>query len=66
MVAQLDAASPPDLVPRLLQRARSIVEANQRTEPSPMAALTPPPAGQINLTTAQHNQLDSVIAASWS
>ncbi len=31
-----------------------------------MAAITPPPFGQTTLTTQQHNQLDSVIAANWS
>ncbi|PTQ90623.1 calcium-binding protein [Agitococcus lubricus] len=31
-----------------------------------MASMTPPPIGQTELTTAQHSQLDMVIAASWS
>jgi Ca2+-binding RTX toxin-like protein len=32
---------------------------------SAMAAMTPPPFGQTELTTEQHNALDSVIAANW-
>lgn len=32
---------------------------------SAMAAMTPPPVGQTNLTAAEHTQLDSVIAANW-
>lgn len=32
---------------------------------SAMASMTPPPAGQTSLTDAQHQQLDSVLAASW-
>lgn len=31
-----------------------------------MASLTPPPLGQMTLTTAEHIALDSVIAANWS
>lgn len=30
-----------------------------------MASMTPPPAGQSELTAAQHQQLDAVLAASW-
>ena len=30
-----------------------------------MSSMTAPPAGQTTLTTAQHQQLDAVIAASW-
>jgi len=32
---------------------------------SAMAAMTPPPVGQIDLTAAEHTQLDPVIAANW-
>ncbi|WP_040476951.1 cadherin-like domain-containing protein [Paramagnetospirillum caucaseum] len=32
---------------------------------SAMASLTPPPIGQAALTTQQHQQLDTVIAANW-
>lgn len=31
-----------------------------------MAGMTPPAAGQTTLTTAQHQQLDSVLASSWA
>ena len=30
-----------------------------------MSAMTAPPSGQTTLTTAQHQQLDAVIASSW-
>jgi len=30
-----------------------------------MAAMTPPPVGQTDLTTSEHTQLDSVIAGNW-
>ena len=32
---------------------------------SAMAAMTPPPVGQTDLTAAEHAQLDTVIAANW-
>lgn len=32
---------------------------------SAMAAFTPPPVGQIELSAEQHQQLDPVIAANW-
>jgi hypothetical protein len=32
---------------------------------SAMAAMSPPPLGQTNLTAQQHQDLDPVIAANW-
>ncbi len=43
-----------------------LVAANVQALVTAMASLTPPPAGQTTLSTAQHAALDAVIAANWS
>ncbi|PTQ88897.1 calcium-binding protein [Agitococcus lubricus] len=45
---------------------KTLLSSNVEALVTAMAGMTPPPAGQTSLTTAQHSQLDGVIAANWS
>ncbi len=44
----------------------TLTDANVEKLVAAMAAITPPALGQTTLTSAQHQQLDGVIAANWS
>ncbi len=44
---------------------KTLTDARVQNLVTAMAAWTPPPVGQTNLTAAQHTALDAVIAANW-
>jgi Ca2+-binding RTX toxin-like protein len=46
--------------------SKTLLDTKVESLVTAMASMTPPPLGQTSLTTAEHAQLDAVIAANWS